>query len=118
MIVDDNVDSAVSLAMLLQLQRHDVHVAHDGEEAIGAVRRHRPEIVFLDIGLPVLDGYEVARRLRHEQGPEALFLVALTGYGQEEDRQHAEEAGFNMHLVKPVDLDVLQRILSREVSIS
>ncbi len=80
---------------------------------VDAVRRHKPEIVLLDIGLPIMDGYEVARRLRQEHGREHLILVAMTGYGQDEDRRRSEEAGFNAHLVKPVDLDMPQTILSR-----
>jgi signal transduction histidine kinase len=112
LIVDDNVDSAVSLAMLLQLQRHEVNVAHDGRAAIEAVRRHQPEIVFLDIGLPALDGYEVARRLRQEHGQDCPVLVALTGYGQVDDRRRSDQAGFNAHMVKPIDLDALQLFLA------
>jgi CheY-like chemotaxis protein len=113
MIVDDNVDSAVSLAMLLQLQRHEVNVAHDGREAIEAVRRHRPEIVLIDIGLPGMDGHEVARRLRQEHSREKLLLVAMTGYGQEEFRRKSQDAGFDAHMVKPVDLNELQTFLAR-----
>ncbi len=112
LIADDNVDSAVSLAMLLQLQRHEVNVAHDGPEAIEAVERHRPEIVFIDIGLPGMDGHEVARRLRGQHARETLLLVAMTGYGQEEDRRQSREAGFDAHLVKPVDLSKLQSFLA------
>jgi CheY-like chemotaxis protein len=113
LIVDDNVDSAVSLAMLLQLHRHEVNVAYDGREALEAVRRHQPEIVFIDIGLPGMDGYEVTRRLHEEQGREKLILVALTGYGQEEARRKSQEAGFDAHMVKPVDLGELQTFLTR-----
>jgi signal transduction histidine kinase/ActR/RegA family two-component response regulator len=116
LIVDDNVDSAVSLAMLLQLQRHEVNVAHDGREAIEAVQRHRPEIVFIDIGLPGMDGHEVARQLRQDHGRENLVLVAMTGYGQEEDRRRSQEAGFDAHMVKPIDLNELQTFLARGVS--
>jgi two-component system CheB/CheR fusion protein len=112
LIVDDNVDSAVSLAMLLQLQRHEVNVAHDGQEALEAVQRYRPEIVFIDIGLPGMDGHEVARRLRREHGREKLVLVAMTGYGQDEDRRKSQEAGFDAHIVKPVDLSELQTFLA------
>src|SRR5262249_23011374 len=92
LIVGDNVDSAASLAMLLQLQRHEVNVAHDGPQALEAVRRHGPEVVFIDIGLPGMDGHEVARLLRQEHGRERLVLVAMTGYGQDEDRRRSQEA--------------------------
>jgi PAS domain S-box-containing protein len=112
LIVDDNVDSAASLAMLLQLQRHEVNVAHDGREAVEAVRRHQPEIVFLDIGLPGMSGLEVARALRQEHGREKLVLVAMTGYGHEEDRRQSQEAGFDAHMVKPVDLSALESFLA------
>ena len=113
LVVDDNVDAAVSLAMLLQLQRHEVNVAHDGQEAIEAARRHRPEIVFLDIGLPGMDGYEVARQLRQELDQDGLVLVATTGYGSEEDRCRALAAGFDAHLVKPAKPEVLETFLAR-----
>jgi PAS domain S-box-containing protein len=113
MIVDDNVDSAVSLAMLLQLQRHEVNVVHDGREAFEAVRRYQPEIVFIDIGLPGMDGHEVARRLRQEYSREKLALVAMTGYGQDEYRRKSQEAGFDAHMVKPVDLNEIQTFLTR-----
>jgi PAS domain S-box-containing protein len=111
LIVDDNRDSATSLAMLLRLEQHQVQVAHNGRAALEAVRTYEPEIVILDIGLPGMDGYEVARRLRQEYSREELVLVAMTGYGQLEDRRRSEEAGFNAHLVKPADLDELQKIL-------
>jgi PAS domain S-box-containing protein len=117
MIVDDNVDSAVSLAMLLQLQRHEVNVVHDGREALVAVRRHRPEIVFIDIGLPGMDGHEVARRLRQEHGRENLLLIAMTGYGQDEYRRRSQDAGFDAHMVKPVDLNEVQSFLARGGSV-
>jgi CheY-like chemotaxis protein/anti-sigma regulatory factor (Ser/Thr protein kinase) len=111
LVVDDNVDGAESLATLLKLLGHEVHVAHDGPAALRATADVRPEVVFLDIGLPGMDGYEVARRLRRPGRTEAL-LVALTGYGQEEDRRRSREAGFDHHLVKPVDPAVLEELLA------
>jgi CheY-like chemotaxis protein/two-component sensor histidine kinase len=113
LIVDDNVDSAESLAMLLNLTGHSVRTAHDGPSAIEAAREHRPDVVLLDIGLPRMDGYEVARRLRQEPDMPAVLLIAMTGYGQEEDRRKTREAGFDFHLVKPVDADELTRVLTR-----
>src|SRR6202035_1696475 len=102
LIVDDNVDAAESLAMLLRLWGHEVAVAHDGPGALRAAETQPPEVALLDIGLPGMDGYELARRLRPQPGLERTVLVALTGWGQEEDRRRSQEAGFDHHLVKPV----------------
>ncbi len=112
LVVDDNVDAADSLAVLLRLQGHDVRVAHDGPTALQIVKVHRPELVFLDIGMPGMDGYEVARRLRQEPGLEKVRLAALTGWGQQEDRRRTAEAGFDLHLVKPVEPMVLEELLA------
>jgi signal transduction histidine kinase/integral membrane sensor domain MASE1 len=113
LVVDDNADSAESLALLLQLEGHDVWTAHDGPTALAAAREHRPEVVLLDIGLPAgMDGYEVARRMRPVPGLERAVIVAVTGYGQEEDRRRAADAGFDGHLVKPVDMAQLWRLLA------
>jgi PAS domain S-box-containing protein len=112
LIVDDSEDGAESLAMLLQLGGHETQVAHDGVEAIEAAEKLRPDIVLLDIGLPRLNGYEVCHRLRKEPWAKNLTLVALTGWGQEEDRHRSREAGFDAHLVKPVDHDALLRLLA------
>ena len=111
MVVDDNVDSAESLAMLLRLLGHEVRTACDGPTALEAARAQPPEILLLDIGLPGMNGLEVARRLRQELGLTDALLVALTGYGMEEDKRRSLEAGFNAHLVKPVDLDALHDLL-------
>jgi PAS domain S-box-containing protein len=111
LVVEDSRDAADSLAMLLQLWGHQVRVARDGLSGLKAARSFRPQVVFLDIGLPGLDGYEVARRLRAEFGDE-VRLVAMTGYGQEEDRRRAREAGFDAHLVKPAEPELLQRLLA------
>jgi two-component system CheB/CheR fusion protein len=112
LVVDDNADAAQSLALLLELGGHDVRVVHDGLAALKTAEPFRPEVVFLDIGLPEMDGYEVARRLRKLPGTEKALLLALTGYGQEGDRRRSREAGFDRHLVKPVDPEVLRALLA------
>jgi PAS domain S-box-containing protein len=112
LIVDDSEDSAESLAMLLQMAGHDTHKAYDGYSAMEAAGRLRPDAVLLDIGLPGLNGYEVCRGIRKEPWGRELLLVALTGWGQEEDRQRSRDAGFDVHLVKPVDHEVLLKLLA------
>src|SRR5262249_36760075 len=113
LVGDDNMDACQSLAKLLELAGHEVRIAHDGQAALDLARVYRPEVVLLDIGLPQLDGYEVARRLREQPATEHALLIALTGYGQAEDRRRSQEAGFNAHLLKPLDLDELQQLLAR-----
>ena len=113
LIVDDNQDAAESLAQLLRLDGQEVRTAYDGPTALGLARAKPPDVVLLDIGMPGMDGLEVARRLRQDLGLKQALLVALTGYGQEEDRRRSQEAGFNAHLVKPVDVDALERLLAR-----
>jgi PAS domain S-box-containing protein len=113
LVVDDNRDSAESLAMLLRLLGNDVRTAHDGRLALEVAAAYRPDVVLLDIGLPGLDGFEVCRRLRGQYRDYQPLIVAMTGYGQEEDRRRSEEAGFSAHMVKPVDLEALQELLSR-----
>jgi CheY-like chemotaxis protein len=110
--VDDNRDAATSLAKLLKLLGHDVRVAHDGPTAVELARAERTEVVILDIGLPGMDGYEVARRLRQEECCREALIIAASGYGQEEDRRRSREAGFDHHLVKPVDFDALLALLT------
>jgi PAS domain S-box-containing protein len=111
-VVEDNLDVAESLRMLLGMSGHDVAVAHTGAAGLEAARRHRPDVVVCDIGLPGgMDGYAVARALRREPQPPRV-LIALTGYGQEEDRRRAHQAGFDLHLVKPVDPLALVRVLA------
>ncbi|QJW95098.1 hybrid sensor histidine kinase/response regulator [Frigoriglobus tundricola] len=110
-VIDDNVDGAESLADLIGLLGHEVRIAHDGAAGIGLVRDFEPDIVLLDIGLPGMDGYEVARRLRRDAATRAV-LVTLSGYGREEDRTLSREAGCKQHFVKPVDLGTLQTIFS------
>ena len=112
LVVDDNVDSAESLAVLLRLYGHEVRLAHDGEAALEEAQSFRPDVIFLDLILPKMDGYEVARRLRLEPGRSGLTLVAMTGYGHEEERRRTREAGFQAHLVKPVNFDMLRDLLS------
>src|ERR1700722_12623080 len=112
LVVDDNSDVADSLAMLLRLDGHEVEVAYSAPGTFEAVQRMRPEVVFLDIGLPQMDGYEIARHLRADPGAKGVHLIALTGYGQEHDRERAREAGFGAHLVKPADIEVVNQILT------
>ena len=111
LIVDDSRDAAESLAMLLSLSGHQVALAHDGVQALEAVAADRPEVILLDIGLPGMDGYEVCRRLR-QGGLDDALIIAMTGYGQERDRQRSKEAGFDTHTVKPVELDHLMELLA------
>jgi CheY-like chemotaxis protein len=113
LVVDDNTDAAESLKMLLSVFGHDVEIAHDGAAALEAARAHAPEVVFLDIGLPGMDGYEVARRLRSDAGLAGAKLIALSGYGTEADQQRSRAAGFNRHLVKPVDPGELPAIIAQ-----
>lgn len=112
LVVDDNRDSAATLAMLMQLSGNETHTAYDGQEAVEAAAAFRPDVMLLDIGLPKLNGYDVARRIREEPWGKKMVIVALSGWGQEEDRLHSKEAGFNGHLVKPVDHDALSRLLA------
>jgi signal transduction histidine kinase/CheY-like chemotaxis protein len=111
LIVDDNVDAAESLAMLLRLLKQQVQVVHDGPAALAAAVSHQPEVILLDIGLPGMTGYEVAKRLRQQRDFQKTLLVAMTGYGHEEDKRRSQEAGFDRHLVKPVNLTDLQKLL-------
>jgi CheY-like chemotaxis protein len=113
LVVDDNVDAAESLAMLLELDGHETRIAHTGESAIDLALAFAPDAAFIDIGLPGLNGYQVAQRLRADvNGRESLLLVALTGWGADEDRRHAQAAGFDVHLVKPVDFEKLSEVLT------
>jgi CheY-like chemotaxis protein len=113
LIADDNHDAAVSLSMLLQSLGHETRVAHDGIEALAEAELFHPEVVLLDIGMPRLNGYETARRIRSRAWAANTQIVAVTGWGQETDRHRAREAGFHRHLVKPADLDALIDIMSR-----
>ena len=104
LVVDDNCDAADSLAMVLRCEGHAVEIAYTGADAIERVETFRPDVVFLDIGLPQVDGYQVARRIRASPAGAGIRLVALTGYGQAEDVERARAAGFDEHIVKPVDI--------------
>lgn len=112
LVVDDNHDAANSLAMLLEFLGADVAVAHSGREALERFIAYRPAVVLLDIGMPEMDGYEVARTIRGRDDGGRVTLIALTGWGQDEDRQRARDAGFDHHLVKPADIDALQTLLA------
>ncbi len=111
LVVDDNHDSADMMTMLLEFVGHDVQTAHDGLEAVALVAEFQPHVVLLDIGLPVLNGYEAAERIRRAPGMQPV-LIALTGWGQADDRRRAADAGFDHHLVKPVDHDVLMKLVA------
>lgn len=111
LVVDDNEDAADSLAMMLRLDGHEVSTAFDAPGALSAVEKLRPEVVLLDLGLPQMDGYEVAGRLRAQLGSACPCLIASTGYGQPEDRARSLAAGFNAHLTKPIDLEELRQVL-------
>jgi PAS domain S-box-containing protein len=118
LLVDDNVDSAGSLAMLLEASGHEVQIAHDGPTALQAAIDNRPDFMLLDIGLPGMDGNEVAKRIRQQSKLENVVLIAMTGYGQESDRKRSQEAGFNHHLVKPVKLATLEKLLAAPAALS
>ena len=111
LVVDDNVETAQSLVLLLKRWGYDVRVTYDGKSALDEARHQPPEVMLLDIGMPGMDGYQVASRLRGQEGGRSPILIALTGYGEEEDRQRAREAGFEYHMVKPVSPDDLRELL-------
>ena len=112
LVVDDNSDAAETLAMLLGLWGHDVHSAADGPTALATAVAHVPDVVLLDISLPGMSGYEVAEQLRAKPELRDTVLIAMTGYGQAEDKKEARLAGFTTHLVKPVEPNMLQKLLS------
>ncbi len=113
LVVDDNDDAAEALGMMLRMIGHEVRTAHDGLEGVEAAESFRPHVVLLDLGMPRLNGYEACRRIREQEGGKEVFVVALTGWGQEEDRRRTREAGFNEHFVKPVDPATLVKLLER-----
>lgn len=112
LLIEDNADARMAVAALLELEGCVVETAAEGVAGIEIVRAKRPDVALVDIGLPGIDGYEVARRIR-ELGPPQPFMVALTGYSRPEDRDRASEAGFDTHLVKPVDPEALAALVSR-----
>jgi CheY-like chemotaxis protein len=111
-VVDDNVDAAESMALLLRVSGYDVQTAHTGPTGVETASAYLPNIVLLDIGLPGLNGYEVARSLRRNPQLKDTRLIALTGYGRESDVQLGEEAGFDAHLIKPVDLKTVLELIT------
>jgi two-component system CheB/CheR fusion protein len=112
LVVDDNEDSADSLAIWLGLMGHDARTAHDGPQALAVAQEYRPDLIFLDIGMPGMNGYEVARRLRQQPETRDVMLIAMTGWGQDEDRRQSREAGFDQHLVKPLEPKALEKLLA------
>lgn len=113
LVVDDNEDSAETLGMLLTVLGAEVRIAHDGPQALAIFEGYAPSVVLLDIGMPGMDGYEVARRIRSSHPHRPSVLVALTGWGQQEDRVRAREAGFDHHLVKPANISALEVLTTR-----
>jgi CheY-like chemotaxis protein len=113
LVVDDNIDAANSLGRLLSLLGQEVAVAHGGESAVMEAARFRPHLVLLDIGMPGMDGIEAAERIRELEGGQRIVIVALTGWGQERDRERTQAAGFADHLVKPVHVDQLEGLLAK-----
>ena len=112
LVADDNRDAADSLAMMLRLAGHEVHAVHDGQEAVEAAGWFRPDLALLDIGMPRLNGFDAARRIREQPWGKHMLLVAITGWGQEEDKRRATEAGFDRHLTKPVEPAALEKLLA------
>src|SRR6478609_6239757 len=113
LVVDDNVDAAETMVMMLQLNGHDARSAHDGPSALAEAAAYRPDLVFLDIGLPGMSGYDVARRFRADTALQGAQLVALTGWGTEDDKRKCMEAGFDLHLTKPVDPQDVDAVVAR-----
>jgi CheY-like chemotaxis protein len=113
LVVDDNRDAAESMRVLLKLMGAEVSAAYDGLQALEVAASFRPQAVLLDIGMPMLHGYDTARRFRQEEWGREIVLIALTGWGREEDRRRAEEAGFDGHLTKPVQVSALRQMLER-----
>ena len=115
LIADDNRDAAESLAMLLEIEGHTVTVVHDGQQALAAIEAARPDVALLDIGMPEMDGYEVARQVRGDSRGRSTLLIAITGWGQEQDKARAMAAGFDLHFTKPVEPQQLIELLGAEL---
>jgi CheY-like chemotaxis protein len=113
LVVDDNADAVEMLALMIEIAGHRAFRAHNGREALERADDVRPDLVLLDIGLPGMDGYAVARELRRRQGGASALLAAVTGWGAEQDKQRARDAGFDLHLTKPVDPDTIVKLLAR-----
>ena len=111
LVADDNLDASETLALLLQFDGHEVHVAHDGLEALELFGRLQPDVAILDIGMPGLSGHEVARRIRAQNVDHPVTLIALTGWGQKSDKDRATESGFDFHFTKPVEPDKLSELI-------
>jgi CheY-like chemotaxis protein len=116
LIADDNRDAAESLALLLQIEGHEVTAVHDGREALTAFESWKPDAALLDIGMPGLNGYEIARAIRKMPGGQDVILIAVTGWGQDNDKAQAVQAGFNFHFTKPVEPDALTALLAKPLS--
>ena len=112
LVVDDDRDAAESLEMLLEFEGHEIYRAHDGADAVKTAERVRPDIILMDIGLPIVYGYEACRRIRAHAWGAAIVMVAITGWGQEDDREQSRTAGFDLHLVKPFDHAELLRVVA------
>ena len=112
LIIEDYHDTAETTKVLLGLAGYEVQTAHSGRQGLEAARSFRPRVVLCDIAMPGMSGYEVARALRREPALDPLYLIAVTGYGRDEDQREALEAGFDLHLIKPVDIELLRRALA------
>jgi len=113
LLVEDHAETAWTVSRLLNHDGHDVEVASDGETAVSVARNNPPDVMLLDLGLPGIDGYEVARQVQQHPGDKRPLVVAVSGHGEAEARQRSQEAGIDLHLVKPVEPDYLRRLLSR-----
>jgi CheY-like chemotaxis protein len=112
LVVDDNTDNAELLRILLEDQGHETFMAHDGVEGLAAAERLRPDVVLMDLGLPRIDGFDACRRIREQPWGKRMLVIAITGWGQDADRRRSQEAGFDHHLVKPVDARAISTLLN------
>ena len=116
LVVDDNTDNAELLQILLEEEGHKTYMAHDGVEGLAAAERLRPDVVLMDLGLPRIDGFDACRRIREQPWGKGILMIAITGWGQDVDRRKSQEAGFDHHLVKPVDARAIAALLSESTS--